>query len=75
MQTIQEQSFALLKEQAANWALFKKNLEGLHSAQLRTLEFDGFRIKLQFNPKRIVSWVEEAYRETAKRMDLVGLRG
>jgi sugar phosphate isomerase/epimerase len=27
------------------------------------------------NPKRIVPWVEEAYRETARRMDAVGLRG
>ena len=55
MQTIQEQSFALMKEQAANWTLFRQNLEGLQSARLRTLEFDGFRIKLQFNPRRIVS--------------------
>jgi sugar phosphate isomerase/epimerase len=34
-------------------------------------------IELEYSPdpKRIVEWVEEAYRETAKRMDIVGLRG
>jgi sugar phosphate isomerase/epimerase len=34
-------------------------------------------IELEYSPdpKRIVEWVEEAYRETAKLMDLAGLRG
>ncbi len=34
-------------------------------------------IELEYppDPARIVEWVEEAYRETAKLMDLVGLRG
>ncbi len=34
-------------------------------------------IELEYSPdpKRIVEWVEEAYRETAKRMDIVGMRG
>jgi sugar phosphate isomerase/epimerase len=34
-------------------------------------------IELEYSPdpKRIVEWVEEAYTETAKRMNLVGLRG
>ena len=34
-------------------------------------------IELEYapNPKRIVEWVEEAYRETARLMDLAGLRG
>jgi sugar phosphate isomerase/epimerase len=33
-------------------------------------------IELEYSPdpKRIVEWVEEAYHETAKRMDIVGLR-
>ena len=33
-------------------------------------------IELEYSPdpKKIVSWVEEAYRETARRMELVGLR-
>jgi hypothetical protein len=34
-------------------------------------------IELEYSPEpaRIVEWVEEAYRETARLMDLVGLRG
>jgi len=45
---------------------------------IKDLEIDGVvSIELEYSPdpKRIVDWVEEAYRETAKRMDEVGLRG
>ncbi|MDA7525257.1 sugar phosphate isomerase/epimerase, partial [Verrucomicrobia bacterium] len=44
---------------------------------IKELKIDGVvSIELEYspNPKRIVQWVEEAYRETARRMDLVGLR-
>ncbi len=45
---------------------------------IKELKIDGtVAIELEYSPdpKRIVAWVEEAYRETAKLMDLVGLRG
>lgn len=45
---------------------------------IKELKIDGVvSIELEYSPdpKRIVSWVEEAYRETAKLMDIVGLRG
>ena len=44
---------------------------------IKELRIDGaVSIELEYspNPARIVEWVEEAYRETAKLMDLVGLR-
>ncbi len=44
---------------------------------IKELKMDGVvSIELEYSPdpKRIVSWVEEAYRETAKLMDIVGLR-
>jgi sugar phosphate isomerase/epimerase len=44
---------------------------------IKELHIDGaVSIELEYapDPKRIVAWVEEAYRETAKLMDLVGLR-
>jgi sugar phosphate isomerase/epimerase len=44
---------------------------------IKELNIDGVvSIELEYSPdpKKIVPWVEEAYRETAKRMDLVGLR-
>ena len=45
---------------------------------IKELKIDGVvSIELEYspNPDKIVEWVEEAYRETAKLMDLVGLRG
>lgn len=44
---------------------------------IKELKIDGVvSIELEYSPdpKRIVPWVEEAYRETAKLMDIVGLR-
>ena len=44
---------------------------------IRELRIDGVvSIELEYapNPNEIVEWVEEAYRETAKLMDLAGLR-
>lgn len=45
---------------------------------IKELEIKGVvSIELEYapDPRKIVEWVEEAYRETAKLMDLVGLRG
>lgn len=45
---------------------------------IKELKIDGVvSIELEYapDPKKIVSWVEEAYRETAKLMELTGLRG
>lgn len=44
---------------------------------IKELNMDGtVSIELEYSPEpaKIVQWVEEAYRETAKLMDLVGLR-
>lgn len=44
---------------------------------IKDLRMDGvISIELEYSPEpsRIVEWVEEAYRETAKLMDLVGMR-
>ena len=44
---------------------------------IKELEIDGVvSIELEYapDPTKIVEWVEEAYRETAKLMDIVGLR-
>jgi sugar phosphate isomerase/epimerase len=44
---------------------------------IKELKMNGaLSIELEYapDPKKIVAWVEEAYRETAKRMDEVGLR-
>ncbi len=45
---------------------------------IKDLDFLGsVSIELEFapDPGRVVTWVEEAYRETDRLMQLVGLRG
>jgi len=45
---------------------------------IKELQMNGVvSIELEYpsQPKQIVQWVEEAYRETAKLMEMVGLRG
>ena len=44
---------------------------------IKELQMDGVvSIELEYSPQpeKIVEWVEEAYRETAKLMQLAGLR-
>ena len=51
---------------------------GPYLQAIKELAMDGVvSIELEYapNPARVVEWVEEAYRETAKLMDIVGLRG
>lgn len=49
------QSRALLRHQRANWPMLAKGFESLETVQVRTFDFDGFGMKVQFNPGRIVS--------------------
>ena len=53
--TIQEKADALFEEQRVNWPLMQKNWDKLDGVRLRTLEFEGFSIRIQCNPRRIVS--------------------
>lgn len=46
---------ALLAHQNANWPMLQKGASTLDRVEVKTLEFDGFQMKLQFNPGRIVS--------------------
>jgi len=45
----------LFKHQIKNWELAKSGYESLSSVQVREFHFDGFVIKVQFNPGRIIS--------------------
>lgn len=53
--TIAERTRALLQHQKNRWDLAKNGYSYLESVQVRKFEFDGFEIKVQFNPGRIVS--------------------
>lgn len=50
-----DQTKSLLAQQKENWPLLNKNYEGLKKVITREFEFDGFIVKVQFNPERIKS--------------------
>ena len=45
----------LLSDQLNDWQLAAKNYSELKNVQVREFDFEGFQIKVQFNPARIVS--------------------
>jgi hypothetical protein len=49
------QAKALLEQQKTEWEMLRGGYENLQSVETRTLEFDGFVFRLQFNPRRITS--------------------
>lgn len=51
----QEKTTNLFIEQSKNWSLLADNLEGLKNSRIKTFPFDGFQIKVQYNPKRMAS--------------------
>ena len=51
----QEKAHALFKEQLGSWPLLGANWEKLGEAKVKQIDFNGFFIKVQCNPKRIVS--------------------
>ncbi len=63
---LQERADALLEDQLNSWPLLGANWEKLDDAQIRQFEFDGFTIRVQCNPKRIVS--------SAARVDSVSIQ-
>ena len=46
---------ALFLHQTANWKLAKENYFKLKSVKKKTINFEGFKIVVQFNPGRIIS--------------------
>jgi len=50
-----EQSKKLLEDQKLSWPLLKENYQNFSVVKNRTFEFDGFEIKIQFNPARLKS--------------------
>ena len=53
--TIQEQVKELFEQQLSVWEMARNNFEGLKTVQIREFDFDGFAVKVQFNPARMVS--------------------
>ena len=55
MNSISTEIKQLLADQKTEWELAGKNFSGLENVQVREFQFDGFTLKVQFNPGRIVS--------------------
>ena len=53
--TIQEKGNELFGQQLSVWEMARNNFEGLKTVQIREFDFDGFGVKVQFNPARMVS--------------------
>ena len=53
--TIQQQVNELFEQQLSVWEMARNNFEGLKTVQIREFDFDGFGVKVQFNPARMVS--------------------
>lgn len=51
----QEQVDRLLEQQIESWSLLNENLKGLKSVKIKEFTYNGFSLKLQYNPKRIKS--------------------
>ena len=52
---LQEQVNELFEQQLSVWEMARNNFEGLKTVQIREFDFDGFAVKVQFNPARMVS--------------------
>ena len=48
-------SHQLLLQQRSEWKLLRDNVAALGSVQVRSVALDGFDLKIQFNPARLVS--------------------
>lgn len=55
MMSTQKQADDLFKDQLSSWPLLGANWEKLGEAKVKEFEFNGFSIRVQCNPKRIVS--------------------
>lgn len=52
---LQDQVNELFEQQLSVWEMARNNFEGLKTVQIREFDFDGFAVKVQFNPARMVS--------------------
>lgn len=53
--TLSDKANALLSHQKDNWELVKNNFKNLEQIKTKEFDFDGYKIRVQFNASRIVS--------------------
>jgi hypothetical protein len=64
MTNLQEQATALFEDQKSSWPLLGSNWDLLKEIRVKEFSFDGLMIRLQFNPKRIISSAARVDRES-----------
>lgn len=55
--TLAAKAHALLEQQKRSWDMLRSGYETLLTVRTRLFDFDGFQIKVQFNPGRLISTV------------------
>ncbi|MCP5062374.1 MAG: hypothetical protein GY936_07925, partial [Ignavibacteriae bacterium] len=53
--TLSDKATSLLQHQKDNWELVKNNFQNLEQIKTKEFDFDGYKIRVQFNSSRIVS--------------------
>jgi hypothetical protein len=56
----------LFNSQLVNWSLLNKNYDSLTNVQSKSIWFDGFKLKVQFNPERIKSTLAKVDEDSVK---------
>jgi hypothetical protein len=64
--TLQERADNLFEDQKTSWPLLGTNWSLLHMAQIKQFDFEGFTIRVQCNPKRIVSSAAKVDKESIR---------
>jgi ATP adenylyltransferase/5',5'''-P-1,P-4-tetraphosphate phosphorylase II len=53
--TVGDKARSLLKQQMVSWQMLSDNYKQLNNVKVKEFDFEGFKIKVQFNPGRITS--------------------
>jgi len=57
----------LFNSQLNSWSLLKNNYDLLRNVQTKSFWFDGYKVKVQFNPERIISTSAEVDEDSIKK--------
>lgn len=72
--TLSDKCTAMLHHQKENWGMLADGYGSLAEVKTRKFEYDGFEVRLQFNPKRIKSTGAKVDKESIKkRKDFLAL--
>jgi len=65
--TLASKAQALLEQQQGAWEMLRNGYETLRTVRTRVFDFDGYQIKVQFNPGRLIS--------TVAKVDAASIKG